>query len=141
MTPVKQEFAHNPPDSHGDCHRAALATILDLPLTAVPHIGDKEAAIDGKLFKQNEREFLATLGLIAVAVPLAGTLSHILYASGELNPEQEYFILGGVSSSECGHSVVANKDGIVHDPHPDNVGIIAPMDDGYYWLTYIVRSL
>lgn len=38
MTPVTQEFRHDPKNFiWGDCHRAALATILDLPISKVPH--------------------------------------------------------------------------------------------------------
>lgn len=39
MNAVMQEITDHAPDSgiYGDCYRAALATILDLPLSSVPH--------------------------------------------------------------------------------------------------------
>ena len=37
MTPVKQQFLHDPPTSYGDCHRAALASLLDLTIDDVPN--------------------------------------------------------------------------------------------------------
>lgn len=137
MTPVKQEFRHNPPETYGDCHRACLASLLDLPIEAVPHVCDTLA----KEWKERERKFLASLGLIPIAVPLYGELKNVLKVSGILNPDVEYFILGGTSKNECGHSVIANKFGIAHDPSLDNAGIIGPMEDEFYWLTYLVRKV
>ena len=38
MTPVKQEFVHDPSNGvYGDCQRAVIASLLDLPLSEVPH--------------------------------------------------------------------------------------------------------
>ena len=38
MKPVDQEFVHRPDiGQHGDCQRAVIASLLELPITEVPH--------------------------------------------------------------------------------------------------------
>lgn len=52
-----------------------------------------------------------------------------------------YYLLGGDAGRGTGHTVVGFGGTIVHDPHPDNVGLIGPMDDGYYWVTFFGAKL
>ena len=47
MTPADQEFTHDPANGqHGDCMRACIASLLDLPIAAVPHFA--QLAAEGK---------------------------------------------------------------------------------------------
>jgi len=137
MIPIKQEFRHNPPHSYGDCHRAAIASLLELALDDVPHFMEGLGPKDGEIFTKRQSEFLNSVGLDCITFPVNGELNAVFAACAAWNPNR-LFLLGGRSISNVGHTVVASQEGIVHDPHPDNVGIIGPMDDGYYWLSYIV---
>lgn len=133
----KQEFLHNPPETYGDCHRAALASILELDLHDVPHFMHGLGPKDGDTFNRLQEEFLNSIGLDCVVFPCAGELEDVLKACGAWNPKR-LFLLGGSAAPNVGHTVVASPTGIIHDPHPRNLGVTGPMEDGFYWITYIV---
>lgn len=63
MTPVKQRYKHDPENGvWGDCHRAAVASVLDLALDDVPHFADGGAG--GEEFERRVREYLLSRGLV-----------------------------------------------------------------------------
>ena len=138
MTPQKQQLNHNPPISYGDCHRAALASILDLPANIVPHFMDGLGPKDGIIFEKRQRDFLLSLGLIPICVPFSGDagLTGVLETLGTQCPGV-YYLLGGETARGFGHTVVGCGGSIVHDPHPSNKGLAGPMDDGLFWVTFI----
>lgn len=35
------------------------------------------------------------------------------------------------------NAIVAGGGRIVHDPAPEGGGLVGPMDDGWYWVTYV----
>lgn len=139
MTPVKQANRHDPAGGvYGDCHRACVATMLDLPLAAVPHFND--GGPDGDEFKLREKAFLARHGLVPIDAVYAREAGKdgpglILYVVGQMNPGVP-FILGGTSRNGVDHSVVARDGEIVHDPSLDESGIVGPCGDGWYWVTF-----
>lgn len=137
MTPVKQRIRHDPPNSYGDCHRAALASLLDLDIESVPHFMDGLANNEGAIFNKRQDDFLRSRGLDCIVFPVGGEIEEVFRAAGFWNPGK-LFLLGGASDRGTGHTVIASPDGIVHDPHPSNIGVTSPMEDGYYWITYIV---
>lgn len=141
MTPVMQEFSHNPPTTYGDCHRAAMASLLDLTLSAVPHFMDGLGPEDGEEFKRRETDWLTSIGKCAITIPMAGDLELVLESVASFSTSHDYWLLGGASRSDCGHTVVANAKGIAHDPHPNQVGIVGPMADGFFWITFICGLL
>lgn len=141
MTPVKQTQLHDPPRSYGDCHRAALASLLDLPIDGVPNLMHGLAQGEGEIFQARQKEFLDARGFVAVQLPIqADDLKTACNAANVWNPGL-LFLLGGESASGCGHTVVADGTGIVHDPHPDDVGIVGPMEDGCFWVTYVLGKI
>ncbi|MGU9981530.1 hypothetical protein ACJ4V0_15955 [Phreatobacter sp. HK31-P] len=141
MTPQKQSIAHDPANGrYGDCHRAALATILDMPIADVPHVYD--GGISGAEASLNERAFLASLGLVPINVAYGSdaSLKDVLAATGAFCPGL-CAILGGKSPRGFGHSVVIADGEIVHDPHPDGGGLVGPFDeDSSWWVTWIGSS-
>lgn len=135
MTPQYQTIAHDPGNGrYGDCHRAALASVLDLPMEDVPHICDGMPLPDE--FVLREREFLRSQGLAPISVPYGGEdVEEVLRCVGALNPGL-YFLIGGKSPRGFDHTVVGFNGRIAHDPHPDGGGVVGPMSDGYIWITY-----
>lgn len=142
MTPQKQLIRHCPElGLYGDCHRAALASILDLPILSVPNFMEGLGPKDGKEFESLERSFLASLGLRPIVCPYqVDSLQDLLTSVKQCNPGV-YALLGGHSMRGVGHTVVMFDGEIIFDPHPSNCGILGPMDDGYYWVTYIGKLL
>jgi len=142
MTPQKQLLNHKPPESYGDCHRAALASILDLPILDVPHFMHGLGPKEGNEFERRQKEFLLYLGLVPICVPFDGSagLDAVLQTLGAQCPGI-YYLIGGDAGRGVGHTVVGCGGEIVHDPHPANIGIIGPMDDGLFWVTFIGSSV
>ena len=137
MIPVKQTIRHNPEHgAYGDCHRAAVATILELPIEKVPHF-----AIDGptgEVFSQRVDDFLAGFNLAVFDMPFPGdlTLKQVLDFMGtRIRDRKLVFLLGGLSPRLTNHTVVCQGDELVHDPHPDAGGLIGPCTDGFWWVT------
>lgn len=70
MTPQEQEFPHDPENGiFGDCFRASLASLLDLPIIGVPHF-----LYDGDADKWTERlnAFLSPMGYFMMTVSAHG---------------------------------------------------------------------
>jgi hypothetical protein len=111
MIPVDQEFLHKPEEgSIGDCMRACLASVLELPISAVPHFA--------KLYP-TAPEFWNEL---MDWVELQGyDFSHVVPLSC-IDPER-FYIVGGPSPRSGRHAVVSKGMDIVHDPHPSRAGL------------------
>ncbi len=137
MKPVQQRYRHNPPESYGDCHRAVIASLLELELDAVPHFGD--GLPPGPEFKRRVVDFLKTKDLIEVAVGFICDIDHIYSVMKTANPGA-FYILGGQSNNGVNHSVVCFEDKIVHDPSIDQSGIVGPCDDGAYWISVLAHQ-
>lgn len=133
----KQLFLHDPDNGvFGDCHRTALACLLDKQPKEVPHF--LEGNPDGVEFIRREREYLETQGLSLFQVAYADTIENVLATVGQQNPGLRY-ILGGKSPRGTNHSVVCCGSEIIHDPHPDSGGLVAGIDpDGYCWVDVLI---
>lgn len=132
MTPYKQLYRHNPEEGiWGDCHRTAIGCLLDIPPENVPHFmeGGKED------WHKAEEAWLREKGLKAFVVLFQADLDKVLEHLELMNPKV-YGLLGGMSRTGCGHSVVICGGEIVWDPSLNDSGIVGPMDDGFYWVTY-----
>lgn len=136
MTPRKQTLRHRPEEGiWGDCHRTAIACLLDLDPREVPHFGD--GGPSGKEFNRRIDEFLATRGLCQANVPYQGTLEDVLLGLKNCAPRL-HVLFGGESRTGCGHTVIACDGEIVWDPSLTDSGITGPMDDGFFWVTFLV---
>ena len=134
MIPVKQQNLHRPSEGvWGDCHRAAIASILEKPLDDVPHFGD--GGPDGEEFARREADYLRAQGIVPIRVIYTDDLPLVLAAVGKMNPGVCY-LLGGQSRTGVDHTVVGLNDAIAHDPSINESGIIGPCADGYYWITF-----
>lgn len=137
-----QRFKHDPENgSYGDCHRAAIASVLEIAYEIVPHFMNGLGPRDGDIFEQREKEFLKEFGLVPVCIPFTSEagLEGVLEVIGARSPGV-YFLVGGKSERGVGHTVVGYGNKIVHDPHPSGVGISGPMDDGLFWITFFCKE-
>ncbi len=61
MTPQNQEFTRKPEiGQYGDCQRAVIASLLDLPISSVPHFL-QEAKGDPAMYWDSMQAFLRAL--------------------------------------------------------------------------------
>lgn len=140
MTPVNQRIFHNPPLSYGDCHRAAVASLLDIAYELVPHFMDGVDDDDFTTFATRESEFLRKVGCDRLTFPVAAAdLDQLFAAVLHWNPGR-YFLLGCKSKNGHHHTVIGGPNGVEHDPNPLKPGIAGPMEDGFFWVTYIVGA-
>lgn len=139
MKPQKQLITHWPEvGMYGDCHRTAIAVMLDMDAKDVPHFMDGTSGIGPAPDAHMAAEtWLNARGYTQVSVPFNGEVPlDMVLATVKANCFGAPFILGGTSRNRVNHSVVAMGDEIICDPSQTNSGIIGPCDDGFYWATF-----
>ncbi len=138
MKPVHQLCFRDPDGTdRGDCLRAAVASLLELDPTTVPHFVQEEED-GGEYWWDHLLRWLGERGLWIVDVP-----KHVvLYQT----PANALLFATGVSprdpDGKTRHMVVWEGGihrhqgrGLVHDPHPDGTGLVGdPETWGYYML-------
>lgn len=126
MIPVYQEFPDHDPDNGviGDCIRAALASILELDLSQVPHFmamhwpdtATANRAID---------QFVVRHGYMLLTLP-GKTFMELMEGD---DVECFHLIIGYDGVDGLPHAVVGLNGQIVHDPDPDQPGLVGSIYD------------
>lgn len=131
-----------PPGTIGDCHRACIASLLELDAEDVPHFYDYPMDEGHEKGTEAQRMWLADQGLDYIELPIGGpTVSGALHFISHYTGELHYLFCGKSKTGNL-HIVVARKDQIVHDPSfGDPHGIVGPDDAGYFWAGFIVKLL
>lgn len=118
MTPVDQQFTSKPEiGQFGDCQRAVIASLLNLPIAAVPHFL-QEANGDSDGYWTGIQTFLRKFGFAYLTTNTAwafwGDDDHLIYHE-----------ISGPSPRGNGlyHAVVGLNGQIAHDPHPSRDGL------------------
>lgn len=133
MIPVDMiHLKHGQPDAIcGDCFRACIASMLEMPSRAVPHfmsIAEK----NGTNWVDLLQKFLASRALFYIQVDdvppwlLTNNVPPLVVTAGGKSPrgDWEHAVVGELS-----------RDGfkMTHDPHPSRDGILGePMDYGMF---------
>lgn len=115
MIPVDQEFVHDPENGqHGDCMRACIASILDLPREEVPHFAQLDAQGEGNFWLMLA-EFCRSRGYSFVTVR-----GQVVWAEDDI-----YHVISGPSPRIKGgfHAIVGRNGRPFHDPHPSRAGL------------------
>lgn len=116
MKPVMQTIT----GTSGNCMGACLASILELPIEAVPNFF--EAGPDDTDWWNALRSWLRRygLGIITLTFENPAQWMHLRLAG--------YHIVSGPSPRLEGmhHATVWHQGRMVHDPHPDGTGIVKP---------------
>lgn len=102
-------------DQRGNCVSACVASLLDLPLAAVPNFVEIEI-LGGPDWWTHLFWYLKISGWVLVVVD-------------PRNPPAGYYCVGGLSTRATEdvpiHHAVLYKDGrLAHDPHPDGTGLL-----------------
>lgn len=133
MTPQKQQFTCEPDwNQHGDCKRAVIASLLDLPIEDVPHFL-QEAEGDPEAFWLGIQSFLRERGFAFLSI--RDKAGHAFWG----NDQPIYHEISGPSPRADGryHSVVGCDGEVFFDPHPDGTGLAEPRSDWHFG--YIVK--
>ena len=127
----------------GDCYRACVASLLDLPLEEVPPFY-RDAGGDAGVTRMPGvygaiRAWARKRGLTPLFLTSTFALPDLLAQIEELNPGVPY-ILGGTSRFGTGHAVIVQHGRIIHEPTPgygpDDGGVVAPDPSGQFEITY-----
>lgn len=150
MVRNKQLFRHEPEKGiYGDCHRTALACILNLKPEDSPHfIGEYERRewlkkqgheMEVYVWQDEQEEWLNKLGYTTVDVCWDGAveLEQLFNFMRARNPEV-FYMLGGTSPRGTNHSVVCYGGGYEWDPHPDGGFLVGPLDNGCWEITFLL---
>lgn len=135
MIPQDQQFFYQEePRVYGDCTRACLATLLNLPISAVPHFL-KVARGQVYEFYEGVDAFLEERGLeIKYQVPLSD-----YWQPG--GPDVFHLISGqSPRSPKINHMVVGLNGRIIFDPHPSRVGLAGEPNEWRFAFLTSVRS-
>jgi len=122
MTPQDQEFLYDPDnDQCGDCGRAVIASLMDLPIKDVPHFAQISTYTPGSNgFYTLIDDWLAERGL-----EMLWHVNPVYYAPGT------YCYISGPSPNASGvfHACVGQVQNdhtlkLIHDPHPSKKGLL-----------------
>ena len=111
MIPVYQTIYGDDPRP-GNCAQAAVASLLELPLDAVPHFFED----------CTEENYLSGWGRFDAFFEERGVYVNKREASPRSAPSWIH-LAGGPSPRGIEHMVVADGFDIIHDPHPDGGGL------------------
>lgn len=133
----KQLLTHNPKEGvYGDCFRTCIACLFDLQPGEVPHPYPNGSASSEAQLKVMDN-WLAMKGVLQISTCLEVDLEDTFALQEAINPNV-YYLLTGTSKNGAHHSVICLNDKIIWDPSKDDSGIVAPCDDGYYWVSWFV---
>lgn len=137
MKPVFQTITdHNPSEGRfGNCVQAAVASLLELPIDAVPHFCD---GLDGDNKEETRRinAFLRERGETIIDIAFAADKLDEWIALWEETGTQFFHLISGTSPRGFFHCCVGLNGRVVHDPHPSGGGV-SPRD-GLLFFSMIV---
>ena len=110
-----EEWVNDGRAEAGDCLRACVASVIELPLESVPHFAQYRQPADSHLW------WWALVGFC---------FAHGWDVTYETEAPEAIAIASGKSVRGHGHVVVVDNGLLVHDPHPSGDGLCEV--DGYY---------
>ena len=110
MKPVRQTIFGKP---DGNCFQACVASLLEVPLEEVPSFTEK--------WWLELEAWLESRGL----APLLLTWP---LAKGSYFCLDTHYIACGLAGRGLRHSVIYKNQELIHDPHPDNTGLVEEPD-------------
>lgn len=116
MKPVNQIILD---DILGDCFRACVASIFEMPIKEVPNFWEQTQ--DAETFwKLNDDWIAKNKGCRCINFSFKETDRHLI--DGVL-----CIAIAESPRGKCGHAVVW-QDGVIHDPHPSKAGLAEEPD-------------
>lgn len=120
MKPVQQKYIHIEGKQNGDCLRACLASILEVDIDTFPYFS---IGMDWSEYYSNVMDTLFDLGWQCDYYIIENCKPELL----ESKDTEGLIIAIGESprstkEKRINHAVIW-RNGLIHDPHPDNTGI------------------
>lgn len=119
MIPVEQTVFHDPPESHGNCFRACVASIMEVRIDYVPPFEKIMFEADDEDWFVRFREWLHSEGWglwywleVGRSLPIENRGELLVLTTG---PSPRF--------QDTGHCILTRNRQLVHDPHPSGAGI------------------
>ena len=144
MTPTTCTTTHNPPHSYGDCLRACIATILDLPAEDVPHFADCGVSAHDTLAHARAWLKSRSLTIATFAYPGDEPVADVLEYMSRSNPDAIWMLFGSTSDDQTDMHVNVCRGGkVVHDPAWVPTSIKQPYREGgdSVWQIWLVSRI
>lgn len=127
---------HAPPEKIGDCFPCCIASILELPRDAVPHVYEGDGWVDetGRVGMRRLQAWLKPMGYNYFELDFEAGWIDAWADAGYLDC---HYVFSGISPRGTRHATVAHNGRMVHDPHPSRSGVKA--DDGKFLLGFVVK--
>ena len=118
---------------NGNCFAACLASIMEVPLEAVPDAMD-DLDSGGYCWLKTYNAWLAeTFSLYLLNIARVNDLpGGAVCMASHMAEQAAYHLIGGKSERGMMHSVVAFQGNVVHDPNPDSTGLKSVVDYGFF---------
>lgn len=140
---MQKQFEDAERRSAGDCFRACLASILELPLADVPHFFEGAAAGTALTPAMDDhiQQWFARMGLTLLFLPImARSPAQAMAVFGGRYPTL-YYVLVGQTRKGVNHAVVCCGTAVVHDPAGrSSPGLYGPQEDGFFTVCVIAFS-
>lgn len=143
MIPIDQSVLRPPTDLSGppgDCFAACIASILELPLKAVPRPGVEDRYDWDKPGGYWERIGLWLCHEQGFYILETPGPHQPFVTSMSANLREEYWIACGPGPRGCNHCVVVQGTTMVHDPHPSREGLLRDAEGNQcveWWSTLV----
>jgi len=134
MKPIDQSIIHGN-GLAGDCLRACVASIFEIPIEEIPHFCDRH--LDEKITNENHcftriNKWLSEkFGMSYLEVEFGNFGTYLIEKYGG------YYIATGPTDRFNGdvlHCVIYNGDKMIHDPHPSKSGLKTVYNIGIFIL-------
>lgn len=141
----KQTIMHNPPEQIGNCMQTVIAGLLGKQIDEVPHFGlgltfDRNDPVirerEGVEFMARVHAYLHSINYRMFEVMYDTDLDGLKSVLGVNNNVP--LLVSGVSRRGTNHAVIM-YGGELYDPHPDNIGLCGPLDNGYWSVAALVK--
>ena len=138
MIPAQCMVNHNPPFSYGDCVRACVASLLELPTEEVRHFF--KDGCDGATGQARMSEWLLERSYAPFFVHTDGaqSLAEVLQYMAVNNPNVFYMLFGSTESG--GHVVIGRGGEIVHNPAWTGGQLVGPQSNGFWTICVLTRA-
>lgn len=138
MTPYKQLYRHNPPESYGDCFRTCIGCLLDLPPEKVPHFYDGlDKNDDATEANKAINYWLYQQGYVMVQFAYECPLEQVQNFMAVSNPNV-YYLITGESVTGNNHVCIGLAGDIVWDPAPEGKGLVGLNSNGQHIIELLV---
>lgn len=144
MKYLKQESLYVPGISRGSCYPTVIACLLELELNEVPNFHllyfSEDEKINLSRFYENDKAQLDAADYLwydVLTTFLAAKGYKIVQIKKEDAPIDMRYMVTGKSKRGINHIVIYHNGKMIHDPHPDDNGIIEADDNIYEILELI----